>query len=89
MLNLKKIIKTDDSKDLYVRIKIIPGSEKNEVIEVMDDGTIKIRIKKPAEKGKANKELIHFLSHELNKQKEKILIISGQSERTKLLKIQC
>lgn len=48
--------------------------------------TIKIRIKAVPEKGKANIELIKFLSSELNIPKDKINIISGKSTQLKLIR---
>jgi hypothetical protein len=71
----------------YLRIKVIPKSPKSELIETMDDGTLKIRIAAPAEKGKANTELIKFLSKQYNVPKDKISIISGKGERLKLIRI--
>ena len=53
----------------------------------MDDDTIKIRIKAAPEKGKANAELLKFLSQELNIPSSHISIISGKSEPLKLIKI--
>ena len=53
----------------YLRIKVIPNSNTNEIKEIMTDDsgeeTIKIKIKAIPEKGKANTELIKFLSKEL------------------------
>jgi len=49
--------------------------------------TIKIRIKAVPEKGRANAELIKFLSGELNVPKENISIISGASSQLKLVKV--
>mgnify|MGYP001608505036 CR=1 FL=1 len=75
----------------YLRIKVLPKSPKNEITEIMKDEsgeeTIKIRIKAAPEKGKANAELIKFLSKELNISKENISIISGKSTTLKLVKI--
>ncbi len=75
----------------YLRIKVIPKSPKNEITEIMADDsgeqTIKIRIKAAPEKGKANAELIKFLSKELNIPKAGISIISGKTNQLKLLKI--
>jgi hypothetical protein len=48
--------------------------------------TIKIRIKAVPEKGKANEELIKFLSKELSIPKDKITIISGKSTQLKLIR---
>jgi uncharacterized protein len=78
-------------KEDYLRIKVIPKSVKNEIVEIMEDAegeqTIKIRIKAIPEKGKANAELIKFLSKELEVHKEKISILSGKTEQLKLIKV--
>lgn len=71
----------------YLRIKVIPKSMRNEVVEIMDDDTIKIRIKAVPEKGKANKELISFLADELDLAKENFEIISGKHDPLKLIRI--
>ena len=74
----------------YLRIKVLPKSSTNEVTEIMTDDTgeqtIKIRIKAVPEKGKANEELIKFLSKELSIPKDKITIISGKSTQLKLVR---
>jgi len=72
---------------LYLRIKVIPKSAKNEVVDIMEDETIKIRIKAAPENGKANAELIKFLSEELNVLEKNVLIISGVAEPVKLIKV--
>ena len=72
---------------IYLRIKVIPKSPKTEFTELMADNTIKIRVAAPPEKGKANQELIRFLSKELNVKKDQITIISGKTEPLKLIKI--
>lgn len=74
-------------KQPYLRIKVLPKSAKNEIVDIMDDETIKIRIKAPPEKGKANKELIKFLSRELDMPTDQISIISGKTEALKLIKL--
>jgi len=75
----------------YLRIKVIPNSSNNEIKEIMTDDsgeeTIKIKIKAAPEKGKANTELIKFLSKELDIKRSKISIISGKTDRIKLIKI--
>jgi uncharacterized protein (TIGR00251 family) len=78
-------------KSGYLRIKVIPKSHKTEFIETMIDGegeeTIKIRLKAVPEKGKANAELIKFLSKELNIAKSEISIISGKTDQLKLIRL--
>ena len=72
---------------IYLRIKVIPKSAKNQVVDIMNDETIKIRIKAAPEKGKANEELIKFLSEELGVLEKNVLIISGAHEPLKLVKV--
>jgi len=78
-------------KSRYLRIKVRPKSNKNELTEILEDQdgdkTYKIRIKAAPEKGKANAELIKFLSKELNIPKSDISIISGKTDTLKLIKI--
>ena len=75
----------------YLRIKVIPNSSNNKIKEIMTDDsgeeTIKIKIKAAPEKGKANTELIKFLSKELDIKRSNISIISGKTDRIKLIKI--
>lgn len=75
----------------YLRIKVIPKSPKNEVVEVLEDkehGEItKIRIKAAPKRNRANLELIKFLSETYHVPKENIAIISGQKEQLKLIRI--
>ncbi len=71
----------------YFKIKVTPKSQKTEIQGVLDDGTIKIRVAAPPEKGKANTELIKFLAKHYEVNKSQISIISGKSEQTKLIKI--
>lgn len=84
-MNLNHILQK--KSPIFLRVKITPCSAKNEIKEIMDDETLKIRIKSPPERGKANKELIKFLSKELNISKDKITIISGKYDALKLLKV--
>jgi uncharacterized protein (TIGR00251 family) len=75
------------SGEVYLRVKVIPGAGKTEAIGAMADGALKIAVKAPPEKGKANKELASFLAKEFDIDKDCVSIISGAGERLKLVKI--
>lgn len=70
----------------YLRIKVIPKGGSTELFGILDDETWKIRLKAAPEKGKANKELVQYLSKLLDVPKSEISIISGQVDRTKLVR---
>ena len=70
---------------LYIRVKTLPKSPQNEIVEQMEDETYKIRVKAPATDGKANAELLRFLKKSLGL--SDAVIISGQTDRVKLIKL--
>jgi len=74
-------------KELYLRIKVRPGAAKSEVKEILEDETIKIAISAVPERGKANAELVNFLAKTFDVSKNNVKIISGKSEKIKLVKI--
>lgn len=59
-----------------ITIKIIPNARNNEFVTVMDNGVLKIKVAAIPEKGRANKELISFLSKELRLNKDCIHIMT-------------
>ena len=85
---LKQYIeKLTNNKEVYLRIKVLPGAGQTAFMESMADGTLKIAVAAAPEKGKANQELIKFLATELGVRKYQIKVISGIAERTKLIKV--
>lgn len=71
----------------YLRIKVTTKQPKTEYLSTLADGTIKIRLKAVPEKGRANEELIRFLSEELGVRKDTIEVVSGATDTVKLIKI--
>lgn len=78
----------------YLRVKAIPKSPKTELVEILNEEiegssvqTHKIRLKAAPEKGKANEELIRFLASSLALPRTAFSIISGKTDRIKLVKI--
>jgi hypothetical protein len=76
-----------NNKEIYLRIKVLPGAGKTGFLGTMSDGTIKVAVGAAPEKGKANQELIKFLATELGVRKYQVKILSGVGERLKLIKI--
>lgn len=67
-------------------VKVVPGSSKTAIAGVLD-GMLKVKVAAPAQKGKANKCLVHFLAKKLNVKTNTISIISGQTSPVKRLRI--
>lgn len=66
-------------------VRVIPRAKENEVVEVLSDGTIKIRL---ATSGKElNGNLVTFLASVLEVSEDQVNVIAGQSKRDKLVSI--
>ena len=70
---------------MTLRVKVIPRSAKTEIAGTMADGTLKIRIAAPPEKGKANDELIRFLAAHYGVRG--VEIISGHTAPLKIVRL--
>jgi len=80
-------IRLEQTKNgVTVFAKIVPGSSKTSIAGILG-GMIKIKIASPPEKGKANKELISFLSKKLGLRKNDISIVSGETNPVKQIQI--
>jgi uncharacterized protein (TIGR00251 family) len=53
-------------RDGFLRVRVKPNASKTEILE-LKDGVVHIAIKAPADKNKANAELVRFLSKELGR----------------------
>jgi uncharacterized protein (TIGR00251 family) len=74
-------------KGAALTIRVTPRASRNEIIEVLDDGTVKIRLTAPPVEGKANTALVEFLAGILDVPPTKIEIVAGATGRDKLVSI--
>ena len=74
-------------KGAALAVRITPRASRNEIAEILHDGTIRIRLTAPPVEGKANQELAKFLSKILGVPKSNIDIVAGRSGRDKLVSI--
>lgn len=70
-----------------INVKISAGGGKNAVTGLLGEDTLKIRISAAPEKGKANKELVEFLSKVLRIPRSRIEIVSGHTSPKKVIEI--
>lgn len=77
----------ENNNNWVIEVKIIPNARNNEFVDVMANGVIKVKISAIPEKGKANKELLDYLSSELRLKKDCIHIISWVTSQIKKIKL--
>ncbi len=72
---------------MMISVYIKPGSKKD-MMEWIDEDTIKVHVRAVPEKGKANDALIELLSKRLGIKKTDIEIVRGKTARIKHVRIQ-
>jgi hypothetical protein len=69
-----------------IPVQVYPNAVRNEIAG-LTNGILRIKISAPPIKGKANRELIAFLSQLLGTSKDNISIIKGHTARNKVVAI--
>lgn len=64
-------------------LRVIPKSSKNEVVGLMADGSLKVKIAAVPEKGRANAAICEFLAAEFGVPKRNVEIVLGQTASVK------
>jgi len=77
----------DGKKGSALAVRVTPRASRNEIVELLDDGTIKIRIASPPADNEANETLINFLSEILGVPKSRLDIVAGATGRDKLISV--
>ena len=74
-------------KGSALAVRVTPRASRNEIVELMEDGTIKVRIAAPPSDNEANEALIKFLAEVLGVPKSRLDIVAGASGRDKLVSV--
>jgi uncharacterized protein (TIGR00251 family) len=74
-------------KKTTLTLHVQPNARQNEILG-FEDGILRIKIAAPPIDGKANKELIAFLSKRLGVSKSSISIDRGQTSKSKVISIE-
>ena len=72
---------------LALSIKVIPKSSRNEIVGLLEDGSLKVKITAAPEKGKANAAICAFLADEFDIPKRNVEIVRGETSSLKQILI--
>jgi uncharacterized protein (TIGR00251 family) len=78
---------SDAQQGAAITVKVSPRAKRTEFAEVMDDGTLKIKVAAAPEDGAANATLIAFLAEAFHIPASQIEIVVGQSSEKKLISL--
>jgi uncharacterized protein (TIGR00251 family) len=77
----------DGRKGSALAVRVTPRASRNEIVELLDDGTIKVRLASPPTDNEANDTLIAFLSEILGIPRTRLDIVAGATGRDKLISV--
>ena len=70
-----------------ITVRVTTRASINEIQEILEDGTVKIRITSAPVEGQANQTLLKFLAAILKVTVDKLEIVAGQTGRDKLITV--
>ena len=77
----------DGKRGSALAVRVTPRASRNQIVGVLNDGTIKVHLAADPSDGEANVELIGFLAEVLGVPKSRVEIVAGSSGRDKLVSI--
>ena len=77
----------DGKKGSALAVRVTPRASRNEVAEILDDGTVRIRLAASPADVEANSAIIEYLSEILGVPTSKLDIVAGVMGRDKLIAI--
>lgn len=74
-------------KGSALAVRVTPRASRNEVVEVLEDGTIKVRLAAAPSDEESNTALLEFLAEILGVPKSQLDIVAGEAGRDKLIAV--
>jgi uncharacterized protein (TIGR00251 family) len=77
----------DGKKGVALAVRVTPRASKNEIVDILSDGTVKVHLTAPPLDGKANEALLKFLAKVLGVSPDQLELVAGVSGRNKLISV--
>jgi hypothetical protein len=77
----------DGKRGAALAVRVTPRASRNEIVDVLSDGTVKVHLTAPPVEGKANEALLKFLAQALDVPVSSLDIVAGASGRDKLVSV--
>ena len=87
MIPPELLIRLREAGSLTLTVKVIPKSSRNEIVGMLDDGSMKLKITAAPEKGKANSAICEFLADQFGVPKRDVQIVRGETAPVKQILI--
>ena len=73
---------------LELTLKVIPKSSRNEIVGMLDGGSLRLKVSAAPEKGKANAAVCELLAEAFGVSRQNVVILRGETAQTKRVRIE-
>lgn len=77
----------DGKRGSALALRVTPRASRNQIVGLLNDGTIKVHLASEPTDEDANKELLVFLAEVLGVPKSRVEIVAGETGRDKLVSV--
>jgi uncharacterized protein len=83
----RKYVLHDGKRGSALAVRVTPRASRNQIIGVLNDGTIKVHIAANPADDESNVELVAFMAEVLGVPKSRVEIVAGENGRDKLISV--
>lgn len=83
----RKFNLSDGKRGSALAVRVTPRASRNQIVSMMNDGTVKVHIAADADDATTNAELVAFLADVLGVPQTRVEIVAGANGRDKLISI--
>jgi uncharacterized protein len=87
-VNNRKFEITDAKRGAAFTVRVVTRAQRNEIVGVQEDRSLKIRLTASPAEGQANEALIKFLAERLGVPESAIEIVAGKESRDKWISVE-
>jgi len=86
-MSARKFHLHDGKRGVALAVRVTPRASQNKITEILEDGTIKVRIAAAPTDNEANEKLVKFLAEVLGIAPSRLDIVAGMTGRDKLIAV--
>lgn len=83
----RKFVLHDGKRGSALAVRVTPRASRNEIVGLLNDGTIKVHLAADPSDEKANAILVDFLAEVLGVPRSRVEIVAGETGRDKLISV--
>jgi uncharacterized protein (TIGR00251 family) len=83
----RKFVLHDGQRGSALAVRVTPRASRNQIVGLLNDGTIKVHLAADPSDDKANAMLVDFLAEVLGVPKSRVEIVAGETGRDKLISV--